>query len=306
MTSTRLQLVDVFTDTPGHGNRAGVVLDADHLTTDQMQAIAARSGVSETAFGLQSTHPDKYALEVRYFSRTREVPLCGHATIAFHYLRAQRVGLPSQVLHVKTGAGILPVTIERAGSEVRVTMTQAAPQVLATPSARTCEEILAALGLTRADIVPGLPTQVVSTGHAKVLVPIRSYARLNELRPDRGRLLALSPLSGASGFFVFTLDRQRADVLHHGRMFAPATGVDEDPVTGNANGPAGYYLFVHGRLGAPKDGLIRYQAAQGEAMGRPGIIEVLLHVRDGCVELVQVSGHAVVITVTPPISWTAG
>lgn len=295
MSAARIEFVDVFTRTPGQGNRAGVVLDAHGLTTDAMQRRAAQSGVSETAFGLPSTRPEEYELEVRYFSRTRELPLCGHATIAFHYLRAHRLGLPSQELRVKTGAGILPITIQRAGAEVRVVMTLATPQIVATPSPAVGTNILAALGLSDADLVPDLPIQVVSTGHAKVLIPIRSYARLNALRPSRDLLLELSPLYGASGFFIFTLDRQQHDLLYHGRMFAPATGVDEDPVTGNAHGPAGYYLWIHGRLGTPCDGLTRYRAAQGEAMGRPGQVEVLLDVRDERQPCVRISGQAVIV-----------
>jgi PhzF family phenazine biosynthesis protein len=291
-----LQFVDAFTATPGCGNRAGVVLDAGQLTAAQMQAVAAGAGVAETAFGIPTVRPAEYDVEVRYFSRTREVPFCGHATLAFHYLRARTLGFPSQVVRARTGAGILPATVERDGNDVRVVLTLAAPRVLATPDAALRGCCLDALGLAAGDVAAGLPVQVVSTGHAKVLIPIRSHARLNALRPNRGRLLDLSPLAGADGFFVFTLDRPRAGVLYHGRMFAPATGVDEDPATGNANGAAGCYLFAHGRLHAPEGGMIRYRAAQGEAMGRPGRVEVLLHVGGGGVERVQVSGRAVLVT----------
>ncbi len=291
----KLQFVDAFTDTLGQGNRAGVVIDASELTAEEMQSIAAESGVSETAFGLPSTQPHAYDLEVRYFSRMHELPLCGHATIAFHYLRAQQLGLASQVLRVKTGVGILPVAIDRIGSEVHITMTQAAAKVLVTLDADTSWQVLTALGLTVDDKVPRLPIQVVSTGHAKVLIPIQSYTKLNQICPDRQQLLALSPLAGANGFFVFTLDRQQPNLLYHGRMFAPSTGVDEDAVTGNANGPTGYYLFQQGLLTLPASGVIRYRAMQGEAMGRPGFIDVLMHGHNGTVELVQVSGQAVIV-----------
>lgn len=299
MTTAQVELVDAFTDTPGQGNRAGVVLDAAGLSPAAMQALAAQSGAAETAFGIRPAQPADYDLEVRYFSPTREIPICGHATIAFHYLRAQRLGLAGQTVRAKTGAGVLPVAIERDGADLRVVMTQAAPQLLDTPGPAQTARVLAALGLADGDLEPGLPIQVITTGHAKVLVPIRSYARLGALRPDRERLLALSPLAGANGFFVFTLDRQREDLLYHGRMFSPAVGVDEDAVTGNANGPAGYYLFAHGRLGGPARGLVRYQAAQGEALGRAGLIEVRLHVDGGRVELVQVAGRAVVVPPRP-------
>jgi PhzF family phenazine biosynthesis protein len=290
---SQLQFVDTFTQTPGLGNRAGVLLDASGLTAIEMQAISIASGVSETAFGFPSTQPNNYDLEVRYFSRARELPICGHATIAFHYLRAQQLDLPSQVLRVKTGVGILPVEIVRTKNDLRAIVTQSTPQVLATLDPDRSNQVLAALGLTSSDRVPELPIQVVSTGHAKVLIPIRSYQRLNQICPDLDRLLALSPLAGANGFFVFTLDRQQPNLLYHGRMFAPATGVDEDAVTGNANGPTGYYLFQQGLLQPPASGVIHYQAMQGESMGSPGTIEVLLHLNHGTVEIVQISGRAV-------------
>lgn len=289
---TDLALVDAFTRTPGHGNRAAVVLDASGLTTEEMAAIAAAAPAPETAFGVPSRDPADHDLEVRYFTRTRELPLCGHATIAFHYLRALRYDLGSGVIRVKTGAGVLPVEIDRDGGEPRVTMTQAAPRVLATPDPAAVAEVLVALGLSEDDLVPGLPIEVVTTGHAKVLVPIRSIARLDTLRPDRGVLVRLSPFDGANGFFVFALE-PRGDALYHGRMFAPATGVDEDPATGNANGPAGFYLYRHGTLRGT--GVVRYTAVQGVAMGRPSRIEVILDVVSGDVSRVRVAGEAVMV-----------
>jgi PhzF family phenazine biosynthesis protein len=291
----QVQFVDTFTDTPGLGNRAGVVLNASGLSAEAMRSIAAKSGVAETAFGFPSTKLNDYDLEVRYFSHTGELPLCGHATIAFHYLRAQQLGLASQILRVKTRAGILPVAIDRSENGLRVIMTQATPEVLATLESDTSRQVLEALGLNLSDQVPDLPIQVVSTGHAKVLIPIQSYTRLNQSRPNRTQLLSLSPLFSANGFFIFTLDRQHPNILYHGRMFAPATGVDEDAVTGNANGPTGYYLFQQGRLTQSTSDVIRYQAMQGEAMGSPGIIDVSLHISNGTVSLVKVSGRAVVV-----------
>lgn len=281
--------VDVFTETVGLGNRAGVVLDASGLDTAAMQAIAAASGTNETAFGLPATGPD-HDLTVRYFSRSRELPLCGHATLAFHYLRARRHNLESQALRIRTGAGILPIDIERLERDHRVVMTLGSPQILETLGPAAVARVCAALGLAERDRMTDLPIQVVTAGHAKVMVPIRRHAALDSLRPDRAALVAIG-----TGVFVFTLDRKRPDVLYHGRMFAPATGVDEDPVTGNANGPAGYYLGWHGAIDLPPDGVLRYRAVQGEAMGRPGIVEVILHCAGGKIEKIQITGALTIV-----------
>lgn len=289
-----LQLVDVFTDTVGAGNRAGVVLDADGLAAADMQRIAASVDASETAFGFRSGDPEQYDLQVRYFSPTREIPLCGHATIGFHHVRSLALGLATQTLRVKTGAGILPIQIVREDGLCQVVMTQRTPQVLRTLSAQERAQVHGALGLVDSAAVSDWPSQVVCTGHAKVLLPVRTWPALAALMPDRERLITLSELLGAAGYFAFTLDRQRQDILYHGRMFAPASGVDEDPVTGNANGPAGFYLLQHGRLKMPADGTCRYRAAQGETMGRPGVIEVILSADGARGVRVQVTGSAVV------------
>ncbi len=87
---TTIYVVDAFTTKPNTGNRAGVVLDADHLTTQEMQDIAAFAGYSETAFVL-SPKDQSHDIHVRYFTPTHEVPICGHATIATHFLRATTV-----------------------------------------------------------------------------------------------------------------------------------------------------------------------------------------------------------------------
>ncbi|MFB1485116.1 PhzF family phenazine biosynthesis isomerase [Corallococcus sp. RDP092CA] len=295
MTEPRIELVDVFTKTPGRGNRAAVVLDAGGLTTEQMQAIATAAPATETAFGIAPTQQAEHDLEVRYFSKTCELPLCGHATIGFHYVRARRLGLDSQQLRVKTGAGLLPITIERGEDDHRIVMTQGTPRVVGELTLTQRRLLLEALGLGEEHLVAGLPLQGVTTGHAKVLVAINSHAALAGLRPNRELLIALSKELCIGGFFVFTLDRQVPEVLYHGRMFAPATGVDEDPVTGNANGPAGFYLASQGLFPTPREGEARYEALQGEAMGRPGRIQVLLTLAGGKVERVRITGDAVLL-----------
>jgi PhzF family phenazine biosynthesis protein len=274
-----IEYVDVFTDTVGLGNRTGVVLDATGMDAAEMQAIAAGAAAVETAFGVASRTAD---LGVRYFSRTCELPLCGHGTVGFHYLRARRLDLPAQVLHVETGAGILPIEIERTADDHRVVMTLGAPRIISTVA--DVGAVCLALGLAPSELVAALPVQVVTTGHPKILVPLRRHAALAALRPDRAALIALGTTLGAPGFFPFTLDRQRADVLYHGRMFAPGTGVDEDAVTGNAHGPTGHYLATHGLFSGA-----RYLAAQGDELGKPGLIEVRLSPGR-----IQITGRAVI------------
>ena len=103
---------------------------------------------------------------------------------------------------------------------------------------------------------------------------------------------SLSKTTGCNGYFVFTFDSDDSDILTHGRMFAPAIGIPEDPVTGNANGPLGAYL-VHHKILKTNDGTVTFKGKQGEAMGRPGIVTVTVHVKDAKPSKVQVGGYAV-------------
>ena len=137
------------------------------------------------------------------------------------------------------------------------------------------------------------PLQCVSTGHGKLLVGLRSRARLTALAPDLARLAALSPAVGSNGYFVFTLESEDGDdALSHGRMFAPAIGIDEDPVTGNANGPLGAYLVRYGLLSAER-GLAGFRGRQQAASGRGGFIDVEVRVEGAEPVAVAIVGHAV-------------
>ncbi len=138
------------------------------------------------------------------------------------------------------------------------------------------------------------PIEVVSTGHSKVIVGINSRSKLNALRPNLEELTRLSDVVGSKGYFVFTFDSDNEDILTHGRMFAPAMGIPEDPVTGNANGPLGAYLVNHKLVDCSKP-TVKFMAQQGEAIGRAGIVEVSVDINDGKPEKVRVGGRAVII-----------
>ncbi|MEE8572170.1 MAG: PhzF family isomerase [Gemmatimonadota bacterium] len=288
----RIYQVDSFTTEKFRGNPAGVVPEADGLSEDEMQAIARELNSSETAFVLSPDGPDHDVI-VRFFTPTIEVPSCGHATIAAHYVRALENALPSCTVVQKIGAGILPVDIVSDGSGYRIVMTQGAIQFGEPFSESQVDDIVAALGLEAHALDDRCPVQIVSTGHSKVLVGIRSRSDLNSLSPDLGRLAEISARIGCNGYYVFVLESGSSDVFAHGRMFAPAIGIPEDPVTGNANGPLGAYLARHG-LADPVDGRLSFRAQQGEAMGRPGTVEVEVEVEGTEPRVVRVGGRAVI------------
>lgn len=288
----RLYQVDAFTTEPFTGNPAGVVPDADGLSEADMQHIARELNNSETAFIFPPEGPD-HDVRVRFFTPTTEVPSCGHATIAAHYVRAIEQSLGTCTVIHKIGAGILRVEILPVGSDYRVVMIQGSPEFAEPFGGALRDEILAALGLPPSEMDERCPVQIVSTGHSKVLVGIRSLETLHALRPNLGQLAELSHRIGSNGYFVFVL-RPGEEYLSHGRMFAPAIGIAEDPVTGNANGPLGAYLVRHG-LAAPLDGRLTFRARQGEAIGRAGVVEVSVEVDGGAPKSVRVAGRAVIV-----------
>ena len=290
--SIRVYQVDAFTKEKFQGNPAGVVTDADGLTDTQMQAIARELNNPETAFIFPPTAPD-HDVWVRFFTPTTEVPSCGHATIAAHYARAVENRLPSGTVIQKIGIGILPVEVITADADYRIVMTQGAIEIEEPFAVEKRRAIVAALGLTPSDLDDRCPIQIVSTGHSKVMIGIRSRAKLNALQPNLQRLTQISAAIGCNGYFVFTLDSDMEDILTHGRMFAHAIGIPEDPVTGNANGPLGAYL-THHRLVSTDTDTFTFKGRQGEAMGRPGTVEVTVQLDRGAPALVRVAGRATI------------
>lgn len=295
MTRYPLVQVDAFTSVAFTGNPAGVVPEADGLTDAQMQAIAREVNASETAFILPPDAAD-HDVRVRYFTPTVEVPTCGHATVAAHFVRAVDNELPASRVLAKIGVGILPVDILRDGdADPRIVMTQSPPVIEPPLDSDTRAVVLDALHLAEAQIDPRCPIQCVSTGHGKVIVGVSTRAVLDGLVPDMAALDRLGRAGIGPGFFVFTLRDPDPDVLAHARMFAPAIGIPEDPVTGNGNGPLGAYLVHHGLTPAGTDGETCFRARQGEAMGRPGTADVWVRSENGRPIEVRVGGDATIV-----------
>ena len=283
--------VDAFTTEKLSGNPAGVVPDARGLTDEEMGRIARELNNSETAFILPGK-PGEYDVQVRFFTPTKEVPVCGHATIASHYVRAKELGLDSARVVQKCGAGILAVNVYKENGDHRVAMSQGKATIGAPLAAEYQNRVLAALGVSCADLRPGCPMASASVGSPKLMVVLSSLDKLHRLNPNLEALKALSHEIGCNGYLVFTL-HPGEEPLVHARMFGPANGVAEDPVTGIANGPMGAYLVQNGLIPVEGDE-VRFAAVQGEAMGRPGCMAVRVALEKGAPGEIQIVGSAVV------------
>ncbi len=285
--------VDSFTKERFKGNPAGVVVNADGLSDEQMQLIARELNNSETAFLFS---PDDYDCDgvIRYFTHTTEVPTCGHATIAAMYAKAIEENLDSCVLRFKTQIGVLPFEIVKEDGDYPVVMTQGRFELSPTLDDETIGRLTTALGIDNTDLDKRCPIQIASTGHSKVMIGIKSRERLNSLEPNYSALSGLSGQIKSNGYFVFTFDSDDKDILTYGRMFAPAIGINEDPVTGNANGPLGGYL-VQNKIIDTSDGHFEFNGGQGEKINRFGVVNVRVKIDNGKPALIQIKGDAAVV-----------
>ena len=286
-------LADAFTRKPFTGNPAGVVVNAEGLSEAEMQAIAREINASETAFILPPKDMN-HDLHVRFFTPKVEVPICGHATIALHHVLAElqiEEATPEGASYLqRSSAGIYPIEIVLRKDGPWIIMSQPIPDLCELPAGLPREELLAGLGLQETDLDRDLPFgAMVSGGEYTVFVPVRRRAVLDSLVPRYHRLSA-----GYTCYMLYTMDSPDPACLTYCRMFAPAYGINEDPVTGMANGPLGAFLTSRG-LAGNDDGRFRFLSTQGVAMGRPGEVEVTIGHEGRLVSSVEVAGMAVTI-----------
>lgn len=277
--------VNAFTESLKGGNPAGVVLDSPDLTDEQMKHISKELAVSETAFVFPSKLAD---FKVRFFSPTVEVDLCGHATIATFFtmaLKGKFSPKKNNVITQETKAGILPVTIYYNDDKKtdRVMMTQSKP--IYKNIHFDISMIADSLKVDVKDIDDSFPKQIVSTGLFTLPICIKSYADLKNIKPDFEKVKKICNKLGAGSFHVFTFETIEPDSAYHARNFAPVYGINEDPVTGTANGAVSCYLVKHK---ITKDESLICE--QGDIIGRPG--RVFVEVGRG---LVRVGGKARVV-----------
>lgn len=279
-------LVDAFTHERFKGNRAGVVFDADQLSRLERQQIAAEIAAPESAFISRSNVAD---YKVEFFTPTTEVNFCGHATIATFYMLAA-VGLRSFdssgriELTQETKAGILPISIQKEGEQIRVSMKQRKPQfalIDVAPSA-----VATALNIKPAQLNGELPVSLSNTGNWHLMIPVGSKAVLDAINYDREKLSRILSNMGAITAHVFCVGQNNE---YFARNFCPTIGIPEDPATGAAAGAFAAYLAREKILTEPVN---RIRIVQGEAMGRTSQIDVCVAIQDGEVQEVEVSGTA--------------
>jgi PhzF family phenazine biosynthesis protein len=285
--------IDAFTRQRFTGNPAAVVLDADALRAEQMQLIARELNVGDTAFVLRPDAGD-HDLRVRFFTPRAEAAFVGHATVAVHAVLAAsgRPAAPRQ----KQQTGIVRVSACSADGIVNVGIEQPAPQMRGAPAPGLLQAALNELGLAADELDARAPPVIAGANSTRLLLAVRDAAVLARLQPDMGRLARLSAELGAPGYFVYTLRPSLPACGTEARMFCPAIGIAEDPVSGNAHGMLGAWLWQCGLLPQQNTTQIpTFTGAQGHHLGRPGRVAVVLAIDAGKLAGVSIGGDAVLV-----------
>jgi trans-2,3-dihydro-3-hydroxyanthranilate isomerase len=271
----RYVVADVFTDVPLAGNQLAVFTDARDLPEELLQRLAREMNISETVF-VYAAEAGGHA-RIRIFTPAAEIPFAGHPTLGTAYVLAGPLQLGE--IRLETGAGIVPVVLERdeSGRVVFGRMEQPPPSVEPYEGE---EELLAALGVERSE----LPVELYDNGMRHVYVALDSEDAVAALKPDLGRLGELPAVLGINCF-------AGSNTKWKTRMFAPGGGVPEDPATGSAAGPLAVHLARHGRVAFGDE----IEISQGTEIGRPSTLFARAEGSTDELARVEVGGSAVLV-----------
>ena len=265
---------DVFTDTPLTGNQLAVFTDARDLDTETMQALAREMNFAESVFVLSPEAPDA-DVRIRIFTPGLELPFAGHPTLGAAFVLGGP--LSKIVIRLETGAGVVPVELEREGPKIVFgRMEQPLPPW---SPAENVEAILASVGVERS----GLPVERYELGPGHVYVELDSPEQVAALAPD----FAAMKRATNDGVNCFARDGDRWKT----RMFAPSHGVVEDAATGSAAGPLAVHLARHGRIAFGQ----QIEISQGAEIKRPSTLYAQVDGTADAIERVVVGGSAVVV-----------
>jgi PhzF family phenazine biosynthesis protein len=246
------------------GNPAGVVLDARGLDGTEMQAIAADVGYSETAF-LVARPDEPNVYDVRYFSPKREVPFCGHATIASAVALAELSPADELIFH--TPAGFVSITTFQNDRGKHVAeLTSVAPRV-SEPEPDLVSVVLRALRWSPEDLDPAYPVLLANAGSEHLVLVTKSRERLADLEYDFD---ALAKLMHQHGLITVQLVWPESKKRYHSRNPFAGSGVVEDPATGASAAAFGGYLRELGKI----EENASFKIIQGVDMGQPSEINV--------------------------------
>jgi PhzF family phenazine biosynthesis protein len=266
-TPRRYLQLDVFADRPGAGNPLGVVLDAEGLDDDAMQAIARWTRLPETTFVFPSTSPEA-SYRLRIFSPRREVPFAGHPSVgtAHAVLDAGLVQLRDGLLVQDGIAGLLPLRVEGEGVERTIevrTPTAHVMEIAATADPRLRDAL-------RGLPIGALPPALMEGGRRWWLVELADETSLRAATPDWAAITHLAHDTGSMGLCVFARSDDPVYYLAV-RAWVGAPAHFEDAASGAANATLAAWLASQDALPG-ESGF--YRVSQGREVGHDAIIEL--------------------------------
>src|SRR5215831_17585396 len=289
----RYYICDVFTDTRFGGNQLAMLPQGDGLSSRQMQQIAREFNFSETTF----VFPAKagHTRHVRIFTPAREIPFAGHPNVGTAFVLASM----GEFGEIKSS---LTVTFEEEAGLVSVAMRESdgkiasceltAPQSLSFGKTLPVELVAAALSIDPKEIVTKThDPQVASVGLPFIMVELKDRSALERARISMSGFEALAAQDVMPDVYLYTRASDGFDI--RARMFAPLSGVPEDPATGSANcALAG--LLAH--YSEQSNGSFSWRIAQGVEMGRPSTLIARAEKVDGAVQTTRIGGSTILVS----------
>lgn len=288
--SVKVYHYDAFSVEPNKGNPAGVILNGDDLTDEEMQEVALKVGFNETAFPVKSNIAD---LRIRYFTPGHEMNLCGHATMATIYALKTKGLLGDKTnFTIETKAGVLPIKIDSTkDNETYITMKQASPQFKDFKGSK--EDLANSIGINKEDIEDELPILYGSTGTWTLLIPIKTLDAFKKMKPNNKLFPSILKEMPKASIHPFCLETYDSDADMHARHFSsPFSGTIEDAVTGTASGVMGAYFAKY----IKRDFLesLNIVVEQGQEIGKNGRVMVRVSNNEDNY-VIEITGNAVFV-----------
>jgi len=292
----RFVTLDVFTEEAFAGNPLAVVIDAEGLDMDGMQAIAREFNLSETVFVMPATEPRQRA-DIRIFTPARELPFAGHPTVGTAVLLAlmDQGGQPGAVAFgLKEKVGIVPCAVEVENDRKGSARFRLPRLPFTWGEGKEASDCAWALGLDPTEV--GFDRHVPSRHSAGVAYDLVPLASLDALARAKPRGEAFDKAFGDSDHpsaYVYARVPNEGSLRFRARMFGPGMGIAEDPATGSAAAAFAGALMQCEPLG---DGEHDIVIEQGFEMGRPSIISLQMTIKDGALVSAEIGGQAVVVS----------
>ena len=272
MASLRYVVADVFTDTPLTGNQLAVFTDGRDVDDELMQSLAKEMNYSESVFVLPADSGGH--ARIRIFTPVTELPFAGHPVLGSAYVLAGPMQLGE--IKLETQVGVIPIVLERDGGRITFGwMQQPVPEHEPFAEAEAVEELLG--------IRSQLPVELYHQGPGFAYFEVESKEALAALSPDFAALARITDY-GISCF-------AGSGTSWKTRMFAPTSGVPEDPATGSAAGPLAMHLARHGRIAFGDE----IEISQGDEVGRPSKLFARVTGTPEQTETIEVGGSAVIV-----------